>query len=162
MKPVTLLFALAFVLTACGQDTFDEMVESLIDYSVPLVHPDECIGDTSVVFLDAREWNEYSVSHIMDAIAVGYDDFSLDSLPALPTDTHIVVYCSVGYRSEKVGEQLLEAGYMNVSNLYGGIFNWVNTGNTVYVDGHPTEEVHAYNTNWGQWLEEDGCKKVYE
>lgn len=162
MKSALVLFAMAFMLQACGQDTFDEMVDGLIDRTVPLVQPSACVGDTSVVFLDAREWNEYSVSHIMDAVAVGYDAFSLDSLAGIPKDAQIVVYCSVGYRSEKIGEQLLEAGFNDVQNLYGGIFHWVNTGNTVYTDGHPTEEVHAYNSNWGQWLEEKSCKKVYE
>ena len=163
LKRLAFLAALAVSLPGCAQDkTFDEMVDGLIDKSVPLVQPAACAGDTGVVFLGTRELREYQVSHIMDAIPVGYDDFSLDSLAGVPKDAKIVVYCSVGYRSEKIGEKLQKAGYHEVSNLYGGIFHWVNTGNEVYTDGHPTTEVHAYNKNWGQWLEEGGCTKVYK
>lgn len=163
---IKLFFFIALIstgLTGCAQDkTFDEMVDGLIDRSIPLVQPEDCAGDTSCVFLDAREYREYEISHIMDAVPVGYDNFSLDSVAGISKDAHVVVYCSVGYRSEKVGEKLKKAGYENVSNLYGGIFQWVNTGNTVYQDGHPTEQVHAYNKRWGKWLEEEACDKVYE
>ncbi|MBI1194042.1 MAG: rhodanese-like domain-containing protein, partial [Bacteroidetes bacterium] len=43
---------------------------------------------------------------------------------------------------------------------YGGIFEWVNAGNSV-VDpsGKPTERVHAYNRTWGLFLERG--EKVY-
>ena len=41
------------------------------------------------------------------------------------------MYCSIGKRSEKVTQKLKKAGYNNVSNLYGGIFEWVNQGNEV-------------------------------
>ena len=157
------LAGMAFGLPGCAQEkTFDEMVDRLIDRSVPLVQPDSIAADSGIVYLDAREQREYDVSHIMNAIPVGYDDFALDSVKHVSKDARIVVYCSVGYRSEKVGEKLLKAGFTNVSNLYGGLFHWVNQGHVVYTDGHPTTEVHAYNKRWGEWLEEGGCKKVYE
>ena len=41
-------------------------------------------------------------------------------------ESTIVVYCSVGYRSEKIAEELDKLGFTNVSNLYGGIFEWIN------------------------------------
>ena len=41
-------------------------------------------------------------------------------------DAPIVVYCSVGIRSQRVGQQLLEAGYTQVWNLRGGIFKFGN------------------------------------
>ena len=44
----------------------------------------------------------------------------------------IVLYCSIGYRSEKIGEKLVEMGYGHVFNLYGGIFEWVNRDLPVY------------------------------
>jgi 3-mercaptopyruvate sulfurtransferase SseA len=70
------------------------------------------------------------------------------------------VYCSVGYRSEKVSEQLRQAGYQTVYNLYGGIFEWKNQGHPVVnAEGEPTERVHAYNRSWGVWLKKGD--KVY-
>jgi len=39
----------------------------------------------------------------------------------------------------------VKAGYTNVSNLYGGIFEWVNQGNNVVDDNNRiTPKVHAY------------------
>ena len=59
LKRLAFLAALAISLPGCAQDkTFDEMVDGLIDKSVPLVQPADCAGDTGVVFLDARELRE--------------------------------------------------------------------------------------------------------
>jgi hypothetical protein len=63
------------------------------------------------------------------------------------------VYCSVGYRSERIGEKLLKLGYTDVVNLYGGIFEWKNQGLDVYnSSNYPTDSVHTYNKSWGKWL----------
>lgn len=71
-----------------------------------------------------------------------------------------MVYCSIGVRSEQIGEQLKQVGYSNIKNLYGGIFEWKNTGNTV-VDSldNPTEKVHAFTKTWGKLLRKGN--KVY-
>ena len=71
-----------------------------------------------------------------------------------------VVYCSIGVRSEKIGEKLQAAGYTNVKNLYGGIFQWKGEGEKV-VDslGLSTERVHAFSKLWGKLL--TNAKKVY-
>lgn len=57
-----------------------------------------------------------------------------------------MVYCSVGYRSEKVGEQLQRAGYTQVRNLYGGLSEWMNAGNLPVAQGNaPTVRMHAFS-----------------
>jgi rhodanese-related sulfurtransferase len=113
-----------------------------------------------VVLLDAREPDEYKVSRIQNAIPVGYNDFTLDAVKTIPKEAAIVVYCSVGYRSEKVTEKLKAAGYTNISNLYGGIFEWKNQHHDVVDEaGAVTEKVHAYSKLWGIWLK--NAKKVY-
>jgi 3-mercaptopyruvate sulfurtransferase SseA len=59
----------------------------------------------------------------------------------------------VGYRSEKISEKLKQAGFKDVSNLYGGIFEWVNQGNPVVDEnGKITDNIHAYSKTWGVWL----------
>lgn len=40
----------------------------------------------------------------------------------------VVLYCFIGYCSEKVVEQFWEWGFIKVYNLYGSIFEWVNQG----------------------------------
>jgi len=44
---------------------------------------------------------------------------------------------------------LVKAGYTNVSNLSGGIFEWVNQGSNVVDDNKRiTLKVHAYGSFW--------------
>ena len=135
------------------------MLRTLLSHSVPEISVEKAKNSTGTIFLDAREPNEYEVSHIKDAHFVGYDHFAMDSVAGIAKDTPIIVYCSVGYRSEKISEKLIAAGYTRVSNLYGGIFEWVNEDQPVVDDKGTTENVHAFNRKWGIWLKKG--KKVY-
>ncbi|MEO0472113.1 MAG: rhodanese-like domain-containing protein [Bacteroidota bacterium] len=150
---------LLLLLTSCmyGQKTqadFHNMLADMYRYSVPLVKSAELKTDSSeVLLLDTREKNEFEVAHLDGAKWVGYDDFQSEALAEVPKDKPIVVYCSVGYRSERIGEKLQEMGFTNVRNLYGGIFQWKNEGNDVVnKTGQSTEKVHTFNANWSQWL----------
>ncbi|MBI1267767.1 MAG: rhodanese-like domain-containing protein [Cryomorphaceae bacterium] len=161
MRYYLLSLIITMAISGCAQEgTFDEMFKSMTTGSVRVVKPEEITEKTRVVYLDARELNEFQVSHIPGAIHIGYDDFEMDRVSDLPKDALIIVYCSVGYRSEKVGEKLMKAGFRNVGNLYGGIFYWVNSGRQVVNAQGPTRKVHAYNERWGKWLIK--AEKVYE
>jgi len=109
---------------------------------------------TDAILLDAREISEFNVSHLKNGIHVGYDHFDISTVTEKITDksSKIVVYCSLGIRSEDVAEQLKNAGYTNVYNLFGGIFEWKNNDFSVYSDEGETEEVHAFSKEWSQWL----------
>ncbi len=146
---------------AVKNKSYQFMLSTLLSHSVPEVSVDEAKAQLeSIIWLDAREQNEYEISKISGALWVGYNHFSTEAISKLPRDKMIVVYCSVGYRSEKVAEKLIDAGYTNVSNLYGGIFEWKNQGNQVVDDTNQnTEKVHAYDSIWGIWLKNG--KKVY-
>ena len=136
----------------CAQPSdFDAMVRGLIDGDVELVYPDS-LPSAQPVFLDAREREEFAVSHIPGAVWVGYDDFDLARTNTFEKDEKIVVYCSVGYRSERIARKLQKAGFTNVTNLYGGIFHWVNEDNQVVDAKGPTKRVHTYNEKWSKWL----------
>lgn len=145
-----------------GSGTYDVMLSGLLSRDVPEVSVAELDKiQNDVLLLDAREKNEFEVSHLAGAEWVGYDDFDLNRVQNFPKDTSIVVYCSVGYRSEKVTEQLQEAGFTNVRNLYGGIFEWANEEQPVVDnEGRPTSKVHAYDRIWGIWLNKG--EKVYK
>ena len=138
--------------------SYKQMLDTLLKHTVKEISPQDAANKKKAIFLDARKLDEYNVSHISRAIRVGYSDFSLDKLPVVKKNTPIIVYCSVGYRSEKVSEKLLAAGYTNVQNLYGGIFEWVNEGKPVEDSTGPTPNVHAFNKDWGKWLQK-GTKK---
>lgn len=140
---------------------YDNMLKDLLSHTVKEVGVSDIDqNDHSILFLDARERKEYEVSHIKNAVWIGYDDFRMSRVKSIQKTDKIVVYCSVGYRSEKISEKLITAGYRNVANLYGSIFEWVNQGRPVYdMDGKITAKVHAYDRNWGRWLKKG--VKVY-
>ncbi|NJO31473.1 MAG: rhodanese-like domain-containing protein [Richelia sp. SL_2_1] len=108
----------------------------------------------SPLIIDARSPEEYAVSHLESAQLIQTDNLDLNKiiLSEVPLNKPIVVYCSIGYRSAKVAQQLSSAGYENVFNLSGGIFQWVNQGNPVFQNQHPVEVVHPYNSIWGKLL----------
>jgi len=161
---ILFIFLLTGCLTACGQKTFDEKMESLYSHTVPLIKSKELTelqNKKKLVILDTRAPEEYKVSHIEGAQLIDYDNFEPEDVKDIPKDAEVIVYCSVGYRSERIGEELQEMGYRNVKNLYGGIFDWKNQGNEVLnKNNQPTDSVHTYNENWSQWLY-NGVK-VYE
>lgn len=137
------------------------LLKTLYKNDVPLISCAAASKMQSAHFLDTRACEEFNVSHIARARWVGYEEFSLDKVKDLDKDAPIVVYCSVGVRSEKVGRQLIGAGFTNVQNLYGSLFEWVNQGYPI-VDpkGKSTRKVHAYSRAWGVWLNKG--EKVYE
>lgn len=133
------------------------LLKTMYKGTVPLVTGEELVAlqhvQPKVVLLDARSPAEYNVSHLPGARFVDYDSFRPETLADVPREQPVVVYCSVGVRSERVGEQLKAQGYTNVRNLYGGIFQWVNEARPVVnTQGQITERVHPYSALWGAWL----------
>tara|TARA_B110000503_G_C7112910_1_gene398983 strand:+ start:290 stop:790 length:501 start_codon:yes stop_codon:yes gene_type:complete len=157
-----LLMALFFSSNAqeVGSMAYDIMLQGLLSHSVKEVSVNEVKDKKEVVFVDARERKEFDVSHIKGAIFVGYDSLDLSAMKKVNKNKEVIVYCSVGYRSEKVSEKLEEMGFKNVSNLYGGIFEWKNQDQPLVTpESKPTEEIHAFSRVWGIWLNKG--TKVY-
>lgn len=145
------------------EKSFHKMLKTMLSHSVNESYAKDMKHDSLVLYLDAREINEYNVSRIKKARWVGYNDFDLNRVKDLDKDKEIVVYCSIGYRSEKVAEKLKKDGFTNVTNMLGGIFEWVNYENII-VDSisEKTNKVHAFNKFWSIWLNEDKSEKVYK
>lgn len=55
-----------------------------------------------------------------------YNKDPLKLLADIKPDSHIVVYCSVSYRSSILARRLQDMGFTNVYNLEGSIFKWAN------------------------------------
>ena len=105
------------------------------------------------LLLDARASAEYEVSHLKNARLASDLAAALRALEGRPKDAPIVVYCSVGVRSSALAEKLIGAGYRNVQDLEGSIFEWANLGYPVYRGAAPATKVHPYDSNWGKLLE---------
>lgn len=151
---MTILFVLIGLIVS-GQD-LQSVLNKYNDHSIPYISVAELHSSPDEIWiLDTREIVEFEVSHIPKAHYVGYSAFSeKEVLHLVPSnETPIVVYCSVGVRSEKIGKRLRELGYQNVKNLFGGIFEWVNQGHSVQnLEGETTEKVHAFSKQWGNYL----------
>ncbi len=143
------------------QSKIDEALKIHLKGSVKTIKVHDLARNYSdYVVLDAREKKEYEVSHLKNAQLIGFNTPDFSVVEKLPKNTPIVVYCSIGVRSEKIGEQLLKMGYTNVQNLYGSIFEWINSGREVYDKNNvPTAKIHAFDTIWGQCLKKGN--KVY-
>lgn len=129
-------------------------VDALIGRTMPLISVPELAAMTKpVTILDARSRSEFAASHLRDAIRVGYVDFHPRKVASLRKDRSVVIYCSIGFRSEKIGEKLRKLGFQDVRNLYGGIFEWYNQGNPVVDDsGAVTKAIHTYGKMWAHWV----------
>jgi rhodanese-related sulfurtransferase len=139
---------------------YDLTLYTLLSHDAKEIGVSEAKQMGNAVFIDSRGKGEYNVSRIPNALWVGFENPKLEQLEKLEKDTPLIIYCSVGYRSEKIALQLEKKGFTQVYNLYGGIFEWVNQGNTIVdSDGEETDKVHAYNRIWGVWLNKG--EKVY-
>ncbi|GAB3291818.1 rhodanese-like domain-containing protein [Hymenobacter tenuis] len=161
---------LTTALTACGQQktdapqtpamsAYDQMLRVLYKQTVPVVQPAALAHDLQqspqqVLLLDTRSRAEFGVSHLRGARFIDYDHFRDTDLRQISRTQPIVVYCTVGARSEQVGTWLQEQGFRNVRNLYGGIFQWVNDGLGVVNAQGPTTKVHPYSVLWRPWLKQ--------
>ncbi len=154
------LMVLGYPLT--GQRSPEKMIERRVKGKVPSVSVTELAVNPSYIRLDAREKEEFEVSHMPNAYYIGYKEFDARKVLTLfpDKDTTLVVYCSVGIRSDAIGKKLMALGYTRVRNLSGGIFKWLNEGfPLIDSTGKETNKIHAYNRFWGLLLQKG--EKVY-
>ncbi|MFT6345386.1 MAG: rhodanese-related sulfurtransferase [Paraglaciecola sp.] len=144
------------------EDTLKKMLKG----SVPVISTGDLADlikcESDWLILDSRELVEFKTSHLPNAKWVGDHDFSICRLSGTPKDTNVVVYCSIGVRSEKIAEKLIASGFSNVWNLYGGIFAWANEHKTlIELNQTPTLAVHGYSQKWATLLEHHiHCKQT--
>ena len=158
MKNMLLLLFLCCSVSAFAQKSLDKLLKTYNTQSIPYVSVEELrrlqTNDT-VIILDSREASEFAVSHINNARFIGFNDFSSEEISdSIPNkNTPLIVYCSLGIRSEEIGEKLKKAGFTNVKNLYGGIFEWKNAGYPVMnSEGKETDTIHTFSKSWSKWL----------
>jgi rhodanese-related sulfurtransferase len=105
------------------------------------------------LLLDVRTEAEWNVSHIPGARRVDPNATAEIAGRGIAKDAPVVIYCSVGYRSSNVANRLRAAGFSNVSNLEGSIFEWANEHRPLVCGDRPVTRVHAYDSWWGRLLD---------
>lgn len=154
---LTYILILLFNITAFSQNTaIDKLLKKFNSNTIPYINTDTLTNITNrYTILDTREKNEFNTSHLKNAKYIGYNNFSINTLKQITQNKKdtIIVYCSIGVRSEDIGERIKKAGYINVYNLYGGIFEWKNKGFPV-IDStkNRTENVHVFSKKWSKYL----------
>ena len=157
------LFGLFFFSTIIfAQSPIDSLLVKYNKKTIPYIQIEEFKKLKSPIIFDTREQKEFNVSHIKNAFCIGYDKFNSKIVKEKYKNFNdtIIVYCSVGIRSEIIGTKLKKLGYKNVFNLYGGIFEWKNKDEEV-VDNNqiPTENVDTFSKEWSKYLLKG--KKIY-
>src|SRR3546814_20262294 len=107
--------ALTALCLSCGggalQDSiinpaFSGRLNSVYRHSVKTIAVDELVPmmKQGAVVLDAREQDEFEVSHIRHARHVGYIWFEMREVYDIPKTDTVTVYCAFGNRIERIGE----------------------------------------------------------
>jgi len=143
-------------LSILAQNSINDAIKKYNSGSIPYIHVEELKlqlqHNNGLILLDTRSFEEYEVSYLKNALWIGYKNFNIDKVKNIDKNAKIVVYCSVGVRSEKIGEKLKALGFTNIKNLYGGIFSWINKGYPIYKNGKRTEKIHTYNKRWEKYI----------
>ena len=162
-----LLFALFLPILANAKQPFslDAIQQGLLSRYAGVAHMDlgklqkglSGADKNKYLVLDAREKDEFAVSHIEGAKRVDpsiWHSAFMSKFGAMAKGKTVVIYCSVGERSSKmakyVQQALMQNGAKGVYNLHGGIFKWHNEKRPLRATKGSTDFVHPYNKHWGQ------------
>ena len=107
------------------------------------------------LLLDVRTPEEWNMSQLPGARHAEPKTPVENVTAGISKDTPIVTYCAVGYRSAEFATRLRTAGFTNVRNLEGSIFQWANEHRPLVQGEQPVSRVHPYNALWGRLLAED-------
>jgi len=71
------------------------------------------------VIYDVRTADEFATSRVTSALPLPLADIRNGTMPDVPKDTSIAVYCESGRRSAEAVKLLKKAGYTNIIDMHG-------------------------------------------
>lgn len=107
---------------------FSQAGDSLFISLKPAEFSEEITIVSNPVIIDVREFFEYKRSRLNGAInipASGSIDTTADTTGRA---THLFLYCTSGFRSDRVARKLAAKGFIHVYSLDGGINEWKKQG----------------------------------
>ena len=101
-----LIFQLSFTFSFSQiSKTYEKLISQYKE--LPTITIDEASKiEKSAIFIDTREYNEYKISHIQNALLLVLNKPNWNILDKIPKNKAIIVYCSVGARSQNIGIKL--------------------------------------------------------
>lgn len=119
------LLAAALLLTGCSGDSAEVT-------DVDAAAASEIVSDGQSVILDVRTPAEFAAGHLPGAINIDVEsgDFA-DRVSGLDENEPTLVYCQTGNRSGVATDQMADLGFVELSELSGGIEAWSAAGGQV-------------------------------
>lgn len=108
----------------------------------------EIIQSKKPIIIDARTVEEFETSHLKNSIR-----FDESILSKLEKDQPILIYCTLGVRSNRLAKALSDAGYQEVYDMKDGILGWANQEYPLINNsGESTNQIHTYNKSFSPLL----------
>ncbi len=106
------------------------------------------LSEKEFTLLDIREGYEFDVSHIKGAVR--FDESVIDNLDK---EKPLMLYCTMGLRSNKLAKRLQKEGFKSIYELKSGLIGWSNSElPMVNSNNEVTKEVHVYNRYFKPFL----------
>jgi len=128
---------LGSISSQCDEFLINEHLSALVKEAnsfIPQIDVKDLTIDDKTILLDVREPEEFSSGFIplgtVLTIPRGKLEFmAIEKLAKVyGQDAKIITYCLKGSRGSLAAMQLKKLGFTNVSNLKGGILEWINSG----------------------------------
>jgi rhodanese-related sulfurtransferase len=117
--PLAFIILTAFMLLAgCSMNSVPERLT-----------PAETLSahNNGAFIVDIRAEEDFDQFHIPKAVNIPVTELS-DRLDEIPTDSHVILVCTLGRSSMEARAVLTEAGYSAVSSMEGGMMAWYDSG----------------------------------
>jgi rhodanese-related sulfurtransferase len=142
---------------------FDKKVRRTIRFTVPLMSVEELKSNTQKLrIFDAREREEFGVSHIPGAEYIGYKNFDITSLipiyPKIRRSWSIAPSVTGAKRSQR---SCALWGLLKCQSLRQHIRVGERGYPVVDASGKEVKKVHTYNKDWSRWVDESKAKIIW-
>jgi rhodanese-related sulfurtransferase len=99
-------------------------------HQISVTEAKKLLENKEAIMLDVRRTDEREESFIPESIWITLGELDEASLTAkgIKNTDKVILQCRSGGRSQKAAKAMLKWGYENVSNLEGGIMDWVESG----------------------------------
>lgn len=91
---------------------------------IPEISIEDAQSNTSSLFIDVREDDEWDAGHIEGAEHFALSALMVGKVPDIDKDREIILYCQKGIRSQQALQILKEQGYKNLQSMAGGYAAW--------------------------------------